>query len=402
MLFANKLLTISFGKIELMSALYFHIPFCLKRCYYCDFITYANQGNLLSRYVDAMQQELEFYQGNFSGPIESIYFGGGTPSLLPAEKVGLLIEQVGRQFGIGEDAEITLEANPGTLTLQKLQDLKQAGVNRLSLGIQSFEDDDLRVLGRVHDSDQALDAIELSRKAGFENLSLDFIFGIPGQNLKTWQDNLSKAADLQVEHLSLYSLILEEGTEFDRMVAEGELRLLDEDLVADMFEWAIDILPTKGFHQYEISNWAVNPDFESRHNKVYWHNLDYLGIGAGAHGRLGSTRYHNCDSIPEYIAKCSPITLADCPPLAESIPISRRDAMQEQMILGLRLTYEGVSAAYFLRRFGFAMEDVFGKEIERLVSNKLVEWVEMPDGKHLRLTRRGIMFGNVAFMEFVD
>lgn len=385
-----------------MSAVYIHIPFCIKRCYYCDFITYAGQGHLIGQYAETLLKEIGYYRGAVTDSIDTVYFGGGTPSVLPVRIIASVISALKEQFTMNEDAEITLEANPGTLNLEYLQSLRELGFNRLSLGIQSFDNEELKVLGRIHKAEQAEEAIRFARKAGFDNLSLDLIFGLPGQTLKSCQENLKRACHPGVEHLSLYSLILEENTEFDRMVSSGELVLPDDDLVADMFEWAIDYLPTQGFEHYEISNWAKNPNLESRHNKVYWHNLDYLGLGAGAHGRLGEARYHNYDQLQDYIGCVGRADKADSPYVMEKIPISRRDAMQEQMMLGLRLTGEGVSDFVFKNRFGLTIKEAFPEEIKRLLSLQLVEWVEFGDGPHLHLTRRGILFGNQVFQEFVD
>jgi len=386
-----------------MSAVYFHIPFCVKRCYYCDFITYAEQGHLLTAYQEAMLKELKFYQKFESEPVSSLYFGGGTPSLLPADYVAELIRTSEECFGLEPGTEVTLEANPGTLDLEKLNDLRIAGVNRLSLGVQSFDDSDLKVLGRVHSAAQAEEAIALARQAGFENISLDFIFGLPGQSLEGWQKNLAMAVEAGVEHLSLYSLILEEDTVFARMVARNELILPDDDLVADMFELAMDFLPENGYQQYEISNWSRGADFESRHNKVYWKNLDYLGIGAAAHGKLGASRYNNVATIPSYIQrfKQPDEEKTNFSQVNETTPISQQDAIEEYMILGLRLTSQGVSAPDFKNRYGQELETVFATRIEKLIGIGLLEWVDFEDGRNLRLTRRGIMLGNRVFQEFV-
>ena len=386
-----------------MSAVYIHIPFCVKRCYYCDFITYAGQGHLIADYHNAVLKELEFYQRFVTEPVSSLYFGGGTPSLLPALAVADLIQAVELNYGLNPNAEITLEANPGTLDLQKLTDLKTAGVNRLSIGIQSFDNSDLVALGRVHNADQALEAISLSRQAGFDNLSLDFIFGIPGQSLAGWQKNLSMAVEAGVEHLSLYSLILEEGTVYACMVARDELTLPDDDLVADMFELAMDYLAAQGFQQYEISNWSRGAAHQSRHNKVYWQNQDYLGIGVAAHGRLAESRYNNIATTPEYIQRMRQTNKKTqlSPVVEETIPISRKDAMQEHMILGLRMTARGVSASEFNLRYGEELETVFAGQIQKMLALGLLEWMDFKDGRHLRLTRRGIMLGNLVFQEFI-
>ena len=314
-----------------------------------------------------------------------------------------LIQAVELNYGLNPNAEITLEANPGTLDLQKLTDLKTAGVNRLSIGIQSFDNSDLVALGRVHNADQALEAISLSRQAGFDNLSLDFIFGIPGQSLAGWQKNLSMAVEAGVEHLSLYSLILEEGTVYACMVARDELTLPDDDLVADMFELAMDYLAAQGFQQYEISNWSRGAAHQSRHNKVYWQNQDYLGIGAAAHGLLAESRYNNIATTPEYIQRMRQTNKKTqlSPVVEETIPISRKDAMQEHMILGLRMTARGVSASEFNLRYGEELETVFAGQVQKMLALGLLEWMDFEDGRHLRLTRRGIMLGNLVFQEFI-
>lgn len=311
--------------------------------------------------------------------------------------VGELITQVESQFGVSTNCEITLEANPGTINLENLIALRHNGVNRLSLGIQSFNDGDLQVIGRIHSAMDAETAIQQTRAAGFDNLSLDLIFGTPGQTLQGWQENMLRAIDFGVEHLSLYALILEDGTPFASMVESGELTLPDEDLVADMYEWAMDELPLRGYQQYEISNWSRGTARQAVHNKVYWHNLDYLGIGAGAHGRLGDQRYHNLDSITDYINAMTNGKTA----VSERIPITNQDAMQEQMMLGLRLTDEGVSAKAFASRFAIGIDEVFGSEIEHLIRDGLLEWVDLEADRRIRLTRKGILFGNRVFREFV-
>lgn len=398
------MLTLSFGKIGAMSAVYIHIPFCVKRCCYCDFITYAGQQHLLPEYQKALLAELDFYRQAIPRPLTSLYFGGGTPSVMPTAMIASTIAKAEHLFGFSANIEITLEANPGTLSPGALSELHKAGVNRLSLGVQSFNDARLKTLGRIHDSRMAAESIADARSAGFENLSLDLIFGLPDQSFDEWKLDLNKALELEPEHLSLYSLILEENTPLFRLVNSGKISLPEEDLVADMFEWAIDFLPRKGFHQYEISSWARAEALESRHNKTYWQNLDYLGLGTAAHGRIADWRYHNTDSIAEYIRRMSadvPWAKESSPAADEIIPISKLDAMQEQMMLGLRMTREGVSFQTFRQRFGLDADEVFPEQISRLLKIGLVERVKAKDGEHLRLTRRGIMLGNQVFQEFV-
>lgn len=339
-----------------------------------------------------------------SSQAESIYFGGGTPSLIKPEEVKGLLEEIEQLTGINSSAEITLEANPGTVSRERLKAVQEAGVNRLSLGIQSFCDSDLQVLGRIHSAGQAWDSIRDAQQAGFDNISLDFIFGLPGQTLNTWQQNLEEAAASGVQHLSLYSLIIEPGTPFERELQAGQLELPDEDLVADMFELAMDFLPMRGFHQYEISSWAKEETFESRHNQVYWRNQDYFGLGAGAHSKTGDYRLQNVSTIPAYIERLSqggepPMRFS--PALAEKTFIDAKMAMQESMMLGLRMTREGISESRFRSVHQAEMKVVFSDEIGRILQSGLANLRTQADGPQLVLTRKGIMFGNKAFQEFV-
>lgn len=325
--------------------------------------------------------------------------------MLSAEEVREILGTIENLIGIEPDAEITLEANPGTVRLEKLQAMRQSGVNRLSFGVQSFFDEELRALGRIHSAEQAKAGIREAQLAGFENISLDLIFGLPGQSLKTWEENLKIASGLGVQHLSLYSLIIEPGTPFERLYEEGKLNLPEDDLVADMFELAMSFLPKFGFEQYEISSWALGLERESRHNKVYWQNKDYFGFGAGAAGKIGNHRFQNLATIPEYIEKVnqgSDQKTGFSPAVDEVLEINEKTAMQESLMLGLRMTREGVSAAAFESRFYQDIHAVFQQEINRILQNGLVEWRDFPDGEHLVLTHRGIMFGNQAFQEFVD
>jgi oxygen-independent coproporphyrinogen-3 oxidase len=397
------LLLISIGRIKQMIAVYIHFPFCVQRCQYCDFITYAGMSTLIPAYLDGLKKEMCLVLPG-AGVAETIYFGGGTPSILKPEQVGDLLQTLDGLIGINPTAEITLEANPGTVTQEKLRDLRKLGVNRLSLGIQSFFDSELKLLGRIHSAEQARESILESQQAGFDNISLDFIFGLPGQTLQGWQQNLDQALSYGIQHLSLYSLIIEPGTPFERAVAAGQLVLPDDDLVADMFELAMDFLPKHGFQQYEISSWALGEANESRHNKVYWKNADYYGLGAGAHGKVGDFRLQNVPSITDYIQKldqASDEKAQFSPVLEEKTFIDEKTAMQESVMLGLRLTREGISEGEFWSRHQAEMKVVFQEEIDRILKNGLGEWQSQADGEHLVLTRRGIMLGNQAFQEFV-
>ncbi|MGB4594327.1 MAG: radical SAM family heme chaperone HemW [Anaerolineaceae bacterium] len=391
-----------------MTGLYIHIPFCLRRCEYCDFITEAGMTKIVPAYLNALVKEVRFVgerSGKRGGPIESVYIGGGTPSLLRADQVKVVLGEVKQQFEVVKGAEVTLEANPGTTRSLDFGGLLEAGVNRLSFGAQSFLDDELKALGRIHSVEQIIASCEQARLAGFDNISLDLIFGIPGQTLETWKNNLQAVFALNPEHLSLYSLILEEGTLLFEHVSQGKMHLPEGDVVADMYLMARVMLGEAGFEHYEISNWAREERLESQHNKVYWHNQPYHAFGTGAHRCFDGCRSFNVENTIEYIGRMmsEPLLWENwlSPATAEVLEVTPKISMQETMMLGLRLVREGISERAFLDRYGQEMTSVFAKEIKRILARGLVEWVDGSDGRVLRLTQQGVMVGNQAFMEFV-
>ncbi len=400
-------------------SLYLHIPFCQHRCGYCDFNTYAGLEDLIPAYVEAMCEEIRGLADEAGErlPAHTIFFGGGTPSLLPAVEVERILQTLEAAFDLQPSLEITLEANPGTLSLEYLRELHRLGINRLSLGMQSADPHELRLLERIHSYPEVIQAVSWARRAGFDNLNLDLIFGLPEQALETWQRSLRLALGLQPEHFSLYALTLEHGTPFGRWAKRGLLSEPDPDTAADMYEWAAEELDTFGYAQYEISNWGRRKaDFaETRldsqglaachHNLQYWRNLPYLGFGAGAHGYAGSMRTADVLSPRVYIhrqqnptrrALCFPET----PATASAQPVDRTAEIGETMMMGLRLTREGVPAKGFHERFGQGLEEVFGPQIQRLTGLGLLEWAG-PDRESLRLTPRGRLLGNQVFMEFI-
>lgn len=405
-----------------MTAIYIHVPFCKRRCSYCDFITYAHLQDLMPAYVQSLVKEIEASWFEVK-PVETLYFGGGTPSLLSVDQLRAVMDAVRMRFGLADSAEITLEANPGTVDGDYFSHVRNMGVNRLSMGVQSFNDQDLQVLGRIHNSWQALESYQAARQAGFENISLDFIFGLPGQDMAGWQENLKKIAWLKPEHLSIYSLILEPGTLLNRWVEKGLVDMPDEDLVADMFEETLSFLDQLGYRHYEISSWALGEKNESRHNKVYWKAQNYLGFGAGAVGNVGGLRWRNTENVREYLLKIREAArrhddaevvlnkqstnamtaglLNTFTAMIETEKLSIREQMQEMMMLGLRMTHEGVSAQAFLERFGQDCTKVFREEIQDLLNKQLVSWTTFDDGLHLVLTKRGIFLGNRVFQAFI-
>jgi oxygen-independent coproporphyrinogen-3 oxidase len=387
-------------------SLYFHIPFCVHRCAYCDFNTYAGQEAHLPAYVAALRNEIlsvgESARAALGSrlPARTVFFGGGTPSLLSPAQFAPVLQSIRDSFALEDEAEISLEANPGTVTLDDLRGLRQVGFNRLSLGVQSSHPEELRQLERIHDFYDVIEAVGWARQAGFDNLNLDLIYGLPEQSLDRWSATVKRAVALSPEHLSLYALTIEHGTPFGRWVGGGRMPAPDPDAAADMYEWAGEYLEANGYHQYEISNWA-RPGGECRHNLTYWRNLPYLGFGAGAHGSAGGLRVANVLRIQTYLERLANTPAAVKFPLSPATvdqqSISSWVEMQETMMLGLRLTDEGVSGLAFQERFGRELVDVFAKELDELVRLGLLEW----EGPVVRLTRHGRLLGNQAFLHFV-
>ncbi|MBX3046437.1 MAG: radical SAM family heme chaperone HemW [Anaerolineales bacterium] len=392
-------------------SLYLHIPFCRHRCGYCDFNTYAGLEDLMPAYTDALIAEAEWLAAAAGErlPVHTIFLGGGTPSLLPLEAMQRLLGALHAAYDVAADAEISLEANPGTLSPEYLAGLRAAGFNRISLGVQSASPHELLVLEREHDFVDVVNSVKWARQAGFDNLNLDWIFGLPGQSLASWQRNLELAVGLAPEHLSLYALSIEHGTPFKELDGRGLLALPDGDAAAEMYELADRMLADGGFVQYEISNWA-KPGADGqpracRHNLQYWRNLPYAGLGAGAHGFLAGHRTANVLAPAAYIkrmrdagaATAAASGLPRTPATASAEPVDARREMGETMMMGLRLVREGVSQAGFAQRFGSTLEQVYGRSITALQRRGLLETASGA----LRLTHQGRLLGNQVFMEFV-
>ena len=413
------------------TSIYLHIPFCTHRCAYCDFNTYAGQEALIPAYVDALIKEIEFigkqipdltnYQST-----NTIFFGGGTPSLLSGTQINSVISALSSAFSISPDAEITIEANPGTISPEKLDAIRKAGVNRISFGVQSSITEELRMLERSHDFFTVIEAVSSARKAGFNNLNLDLIYALPQQTLESWQTTVKRVLELQPEHISAYALTLEHGTPFGKWSQRGLLSIPDSDLAADMYEWAMDYLHQYGYAQYEISKWATQvksrkskfndlrpftfdafPEFACRHNLQYWYSLPYLGLGAGAHGYAGGYRYSNALRIKTYIERLttyrSPITNYPLTPAAvNKHKQSQKDDISDYMINNLRLVQAGIADSDFRSRFGSGLLDVFPKEIDELLHVGLIEKKTSDGSEVFRLTRRGRLLGNQVFLRFVE
>ena len=387
-------------------AVYVHIPFCLSKCNYCDFNTYEGIEPLMPSFVDALSPEIGMWGTRLSRPdVSTVFFGGGTPSYLPAESITLLSERLREATNIVPGAEITLEANPDDVSAEKADAWLEAGFNRISIGVQSFDDQILHALSRRHDSDRARLAVATARFAGFENISIDLMFGLPNQSLTVWEDSLKHAIELETDHLSLYGLQIEPGTPLQRDVERGTVPTPDDDLAADMYEMAMDYLSETGYEHYEISNWC-KPGFRSRHNLAYWLNQPYLGVGPGAHSSMMGRRFANMKSPRRYISVIASASVSDevvdTPVEQGEIAVdfvedtSFEMAMSETMMLGMRLS-EGMAKSEFQRRFGISMSGVYGQEISKLVSTGLIE----DDGDRIRLTRHGKLLGNNVFESFI-
>lgn len=390
-------------------SLYIHIPFCKQLCTYCDFNTYAGLETLIPAYVDALVKECESLRSSYGRPpmIHSIYFGGGTPTMLPIEEFKKLIAKIWRSFEHQPNIEVTCEMNPEKVNEVYLRGLSGLGVNRLSIGMQSADDSTLNLLGRKHSYQDVIRVMKSARQVGFKNINLDLIFGVPEQSLAVWRDSLEKALILRPEHLSLYSLTLEDAAPLSKSITDGSVSAIDSDLTAEMYELAADLLAAEGFRQYEISNWAresESGEFQvCRHNLQYWRNRPYLGIGAGAHGFASGFRIANTQCPQAYVQCLDDTSALKFPrtPASETMSqISPTTEMKETLLMGLRLTEEGVSTRDFYIRFKEKLEIVFAQELEDLLELRLLAY-EQDRGDRIRLTRKGRFLSNQVFLRFV-
>lgn len=382
--------------------LYIHIPFCRQKCFYCDFPSFAGREKKIDRYLQALEQEFALlrqrvYSKDNARDTErkfvprTIYIGGGTPTALNAYQLAKLLEIVQKYVAVGEAEEFTVEMNPGTVDREKLLLLQQAGVNRLSVGVQSFDDHCLQKIGRIHTAQEAVDTIDLAHNLGFGNISLDLIYGLPQQDMEILTQSVARALTLPVQHISIYGLQLEEGTAFQRMEALGKLQLPADELVEAMHDYIVEKLPEAGYQRYEISNYAL-PGYESKHNLSYWQDVDYLGLGSGAHSYWQGTRYENPSSIDDYISALEkgrlPATLEE--------QVDRQAHMEEYCFLGLR-TAAGIDKNLFKQKFGVDLFTVYGRTIEKLMAQDLLQ--HTPRG--IALTPLGMKYGNQVFGEFL-
>lgn len=372
------------GQLEL----YVHIPFCIRKCQYCDFLSGPSDRKTRESYVKALIREICASAEGEKREVCSVFIGGGTPSVLEEEWIAEIMDCIRTHFSIAAGAEITMEANPGTVTEQKLRICRESGINRLSLGLQSTEQNDLRMLGRIHTWEDFRDSFLWARNAGFSNINVDLMFAIPGQDCEKWSHSLRKTVELRPEHISAYSLIIEEGTPFGEHLPES---LPDEETEYRMYEDTAAILREYGYQQYEISNYAL-PGYECRHNVGYWNRREYLGLGLGAASLYQGLRFFNTKDMNEYLTDSgNPQKIRK-----EVTCLSKNDAMEEFMFLGLRMT-KGISEKEFLKQFGCEIDSIYGKILEKYRAEGFLQ----KNGDFWSFTRKGIHVSNYILADFL-
>ena len=374
---------------------YIHIPFCKQKCFYCDFPSFAGRERFIDSYLAAFGRELELAAEKYGeqGRLKpaTVYVGGGTPSLLALNQMEGLFAAIDKHINLDFVDEFTIEANPGTLTVDKLRLMKATGVNRLSIGVQSLDDDCLKTIGRIHTAQEVVESVRMAQEKGFDNISIDLMYGLPGQTMETLKASVEKALTLDVQHISIYGLQLEEGTVFSRQQEMGKLQLPDDEQVEIMYDYITEVLPLNGYTRYEISNYAL-PGFESKHNCLYWQDVSYLGFGAGAHSYWQGSRYENPADIEQYISRISGGEILGY--MEEQV--GEKEHMEEFCFLGLRMT-SGIKKGKFKEVFNKDIHEVFGETIKEMKSKDLLE----ETNTSLRLTKLGTKYGNVVFGGFI-
>lgn len=366
---------------------YVHIPFCTQICYYCDFSKVFIKNQPVDAYLEALIKEFESYQ---ISSLKTLYIGGGTPTAITAKQLDYLLSHLQQHLQLDQLEEFTIEANPGDLTEDKIAVLRQSAVNRISLGVQTFNDKQLKQIGRSHTEAQIYATIASLKEAGFQNISIDLIYALPGQTIQQVKENVAKALALDIPHLSLYSLILEHHTVFMNKMRRGKLQLPTEDLEAEMFEYIISEMEANGFEHYEISNFT-KPGFESRHNLMYWNNDEYFGCGAGASGYLNGIRYRNRVPIQHYLK-----AVADGNARLSEEVLTKEEMMEEELFLGLRKK-SGVSVSRFQEKFGLSFESRYGSVVRELQAQGLL----VKDKDFVRMTKKGLFLGDSVAEKFI-
>ena len=370
--------------------IYVHIPFCKKKCDYCDFISYCNKDNLIEKYVEAMKKEIE--SQNIKPEITTIYIGGGTPSYIDSKYIIQIINKI-KEKNISPNAEITIEVNPGTVTMEKLEDYRSCGINRISIGLQSTNNTLLKEIGRIHDFKQFLETYKMAKKVGFKNINVDLMLGLPNQRIKDLKESLEQILKLKPKHVSVYSLIVEDGTPIANKIEKGELQLPDEELERNMYWFVKNTLELNGYKHYEISNFAKK-GYESKHNLNCWNQKEYIGIGVAAHSYRDITRYSNTENIEEYIKNVNNEKFNKNKIIHEVQ--KEDDAKKEFMLLGLR-KIDGIKISDFKNKFGDNPIYLYRNELKKLIDEKLL----IIDNNDIRLSNKGIDLANLVWEEFV-
>ena len=375
-----------------MLGLHIHIPFCVTKCKYCDFNSFKIDLNEKIKYLNYLGEEMKLYKEEIKNrEIDSVFVGGGTPSILNENEINILFEKIKENFNIKSNAEITMECNPGTLTLNKLKVMKKSGVNRLSIGLQAVQNHHLKYIGRIHTFEEFEKNYHDAKQMGFDNINIDLMYALPNQSREDWMESLEKVVKLNPTHISAYSLILEENTELFKMYERDEFNLLDENTDIEMYEYTINYLKSHGYNQYEISNYAKD-NFECKHNVLYWKCEEYVGIGASASGYFNGIRYNNICELDNY----EKMILEGEKPIEWEEKLSIKDEIEESIFLGLRMN-EGIQISDFKEKYNFDFEKEYKNEIEKLSKMELIEI----DNNLMKLTQKGREISNSIFVEFI-
>lgn len=376
----------------MVRGVYIHIPFCHQICNYCDFNKFFFHNQPVDEYIESLGKEMALWANDLQkAEIETIFIGGGTPTSLSVDQLDRLLELITTYIPMEHVSEFSSEANPDELTLDKMQKMREFGVNRLSMGVQTFDQDLLKVLGRTHSNDHVYEVINHAKQTDFPSISIDLMYGLPNQTMDQWKASLQEAFRLKIPHISAYSLLVEPKTIFYNLLSKGKLSLPGEDLEAEMYGYLLEEMQSHGYIQYEISNFAYVGK-ESKHNLLYWNNDEYIGLGAGAHGYVNGKRYSNHGPIKKYMQTIE----TGEQPLMMQKEVTNVEKMEEEMFLGLRKN-EGVSLAKFEERYGLTLRDVYGKELDELLQRELL----VLENNFVRLTSRGRFMGNEVFQYFL-
>ena len=376
----------------MVRGVYIHIPFCHQICNYCDFNKFYFHNQPVDEYIESLGKEMALWKEELAkGRIETIFLGGGTPTSLSLEQLDRLFTLIHEHIPLKYVKEFSSEANPDELTLEKMQLMRKFGVNRLSMGVQTFNQDLLKILGRTHSNDHVYKVIEYAKETNFPSISIDLMYGLPNQTMEQWKESLQEAFKLKIPHISAYSLLVEPKTIFYNLLSKGKLSLPGEDLEAEMYGFLMDEMKANGYHQYEISNFS-HKGKASEHNLLYWNNDEYVGLGAGAHGYVNGIRYSNHGPLKKYMQQ---LDLGEKPIMMQK-EVTYEEKMEEEMFLGLRKN-KGVSLTVFQQKYGKTLHEVYGKEIEELIQKGLVSL----EDDHISLTTRGRFVGNEVFQYFL-